>query len=75
MATNAACECGAENQIADHKTGSFTLHPSVQMDWHDRMKIQPAGCKKPAWTFDEKLKRPDERIVFTLFFTLRENDP
>ena len=32
MVTTAACECGAENQTAYHKTGSFTLYPTVQMN-------------------------------------------
>ena len=29
------------------------------------LMTQPAGCKKPAQTFDEKLKRPTERTVKT----------
>ena len=26
------------------------------------MSKQPAGCKKPARTFDEKLKRPNQEV-------------
>ena len=59
VATNAACEWGAENQTPDNITTDFLLFSllTAQMDWSGWTKIQPAGCEKPARTLDGKLKR------------------
>ena len=59
MATNEVCKCGAESQT----TGSFLYSQPHGIDGLFRLDEDiTSGCKKPAWTFDEKLKRQNERV-------------
>ena len=62
MAITTLCECDVENQTADPITTDCPLYsPSDGTDRRIRQDEDKPSCNKHARTFDEWLKRPNER--------------